>query len=277
VAAGGFALNHMAAPGLRPDGFLALAARLGVTGVEIRNDLAGNAILDGTPAAEMRALAARHGLRILSLNALQRFNDWSETRAGEAAALADYAAEAGAAALVLVPTNDGTGLDPAERRAKLAEALDALAPILARRGILGLVEPLGFATCSLRLKSEAAAAIGACGTGAPFRLVHDSFHHALAGEARIFPDLTGLVHVSGVTDPRLAPDAMRDPHRVLVDAADRLGTVTQIVALRAAGVTAPLSFEPFAPGVHADPDLEGALARSIAFIRTAVRAGGQEA
>ena len=36
-----------------------------------------------------------------------------------------------------------------------------------------------------------------------FRLVHDTFHHHLAGEAAIFPELTGLVHISGVDDPAL--------------------------------------------------------------------------
>src|SRR3712207_7488353 len=36
---------------------------------------------------------------------------------------------------------------------------------------------------------------------------------------------TGLVHISGVTDPSVAVDDMLDAHRVLVDGADRLGNI----------------------------------------------------
>ena len=57
-----FALNHMAAPRLRVEAFFDLAGRLGINQVEIRNDLAGNAILDGTPATRIRALARDAGL-----------------------------------------------------------------------------------------------------------------------------------------------------------------------------------------------------------------------
>ena len=45
-----FALNHIAAPSLPADRFFALARELGLTKVEIRNDLAGVPMADGTPA-----------------------------------------------------------------------------------------------------------------------------------------------------------------------------------------------------------------------------------
>ena len=95
-------------------------------------------------------------------------------------------------------------------------------------------------------KSEAAQAIAAVDGGADFRLVHDTFHHHLAGEAALFPALTGLVHISGVDDPALGVADMRDAHRVLVTGGDRLGNVAQIRALFAAGYDGFLSFEPFA-------------------------------
>ena len=79
-----FALNHMTAPALKLDAFFALAVSLGMTKVEIRNDLNGNAILDGTAPAEVKALAERHGVTIISINALQRFNEWTPARAAEA-------------------------------------------------------------------------------------------------------------------------------------------------------------------------------------------------
>ena len=58
--------------------------------------------------------------------------------------------------------------------------------------------------------------------------MHDTFHHHLAGETEFFPERTGIVHISGVVDPDVAVDDMLDPHRVLVDDADRLENVPQI-------------------------------------------------
>jgi len=261
-----FALNHMCAPSLSLEAFFAAAKQLGIDSVEIRNDLAGNAILDGTPAVAVKELAVRHGLAIISINALQRFNEWTEERAREAAELIDYARDCGARALVLVPVNDGSGREPEVRRTNLRKALSALKPMLEAAGIVGLVEPLGFEICSLSLKSEAAAAIEELGAKSTFCLVHDTFHHHLAGETAIFPDLTGLVHISGVDDPTVSVDDMRDPHRVLVDASDRLDNVGQLRALLSAGYAGPASFEPFAPTVHALAEPVAAIKESMAYV-----------
>ncbi|MBB3285180.1 MULTISPECIES: TIM barrel protein [unclassified Rhizobium] len=261
-----FALNHMCAPSLTLEAFFAVAKELGIDKVEIRNDLAGNAILDGTPAMAVKELAAREGVAIISINALQRFNEWNDERAREAAELIDYARDCGARALVLVPVNDGSGREPEVRRANLRKSLSALKPMLEAAGIIGLVEPLGFEICSLRLKSEAAAAIEELGAKSTFCLVHDTFHHHLAGEAAIFPELTGLIHISGVSDPDVSVADMRDPHRVLVDARDRLDNVGQLRALIAAGYAGPASFEPFAPTVHALNEPIAALKESMAYI-----------
>lgn len=265
-----FALNHMAAPHLDIDGFFALSARLGCFDVEIRNDIAGQAILDGTSPDVIRAAAARHGQKILTINALQRFNDWSPTRAAEAEALAKACAQTGAAALILVPRNDGTGCGDGERKASLAVALRGLAPILERHAIMGFVEPLGFDICSLSLKSEAAEVIHHLGLRNRFRLTHDTFHHHLAGETATFPDLTGLIHISGVTDRGISLSDMRDSHRVLVDADDRIGNIAQIRVLLDAGVTVPCSFEPFSAAVHDSTTLPDDLSASMTYIRTAL-------
>jgi 2-keto-myo-inositol isomerase len=257
-----FALNHICAPSLPPSAFFALARSLDIDRVEIRNDLAGNALLDGTSPEAIAAAAEAAGVNILSINALQRFDRWTDERAAEARALVEIARRCGARALVLVPTNDGAG------ETDLRQALAALQPILAPAGILGLVEPLGFATCSLRSKAEAVAAIRALGGESVFQLVHDTFHHHLAGEAEVFADMTGLVHISGVSDPSLADDALRDRHRVLVDAEDRIDNLGQIRRLRAAGYQGPLSFEPFAPEIQALADPAAALSASIVHIRS---------
>jgi 2-keto-myo-inositol isomerase len=266
-----FALNHMVAPRLDFPRFAALARRLAITDVEIRNDLPGVLLQDGTPATSVREAATAAGVRILTINALQRFNVWNEARAAEAAELADYARACGAAALVLCPLNDrADARDEAQRQTDLRHALAALRPILAARGITGLIEPLGFEESSLRYKRVAVDAIVAIDGADRFALLHDTFHHALSGETEIFPARTGLVHISGVEDRTLARSAIRDAHRVLVGERDVLGNLKQIHDLVAGGYGGPFSFEPFAESVHALPDVAGALSESIAFIRRAV-------
>jgi 2-keto-myo-inositol isomerase len=265
-----FALNHMSAPSLSIEGFFAMAEALGVSGVEIRNDLSGNADIGSTPARAVRDAAERHGLTILSINALQRFNEWNDERAKEAAELIAYARDCGAKALVLVPVNDGSGKDDGVRQKNLMTALAALKPMLDAAGIIGLVEPLGFSVCSLSSKAEAANAIEELGAQATFRLVHDTFHHHLANEAPLFGHMTGLVHISGVVDPTVAVAEMRDPHRVLVDGKDRLDNIGQIRALIADRYDGPFSFEPFAAEVHTLADPAKALSASMAFIAEAV-------
>jgi 2-keto-myo-inositol isomerase len=261
-----FALNHMIAPALPLHEFFTLAQSLGISAVEIRNDLADNAIIDGTPANQVKALAEKHGLTIISINALQRFNEWNDDRAREAQELISYARDCGAKALVLVPVNDGSGQKDGERQASLRQALTALKPMLEQAGIIGLVEPLGFEICSLRSKTEAVEGISAVGGEGRFRLVHDTFHHYLAGEEKFYPEITGLVHISGVADADVTVSEMRDPHRVLVDADDRIDNAGQIERLRTSGYAGFFSFEPFSPAVHQRSDIGTAVRESMEFL-----------
>lgn len=262
-----FALNHMTVPRLGIEAFFDLAHRLGMTEVEIRNDLGGEVVAGGMSPDRVRALAEESGLTILTINALQRFNDWNPEREEQAIALADYAAACGAKAVVLVPVNDGSGRANGERQGNLRIALKGLTPILQARGLTGLVEPLGFESCSLRSKKEAREALAAIGAEGTFGLVHDTFHHCLAEEPELFCGATGLVHISGVADPGARVADMRDPHRVLVDRRDRLNNVGQIHALIQGGYAGPFSFELFADEVHRLDDIEAALIDSMNFIR----------
>ena len=263
-------LNHRVAPAAGLGAFFDLAVSLGITRVEIRNDLPGVALADGTPAATVRREAEARGLAILSINALYPFNVWTPERAEQARALIDAAAACGAGGVVLCPLNDAARrAGDAERLGALRDALAALAPLLRRAGVTGLVEPLGFPASSLRSKREAIEAIDAVGEAGTFKLVHDTFHHHVAGETELFPGRTGLVHVSGVVDAGIPRDAMRDAHRVLVDGGDRLDNLGQIRALAAGGYGGPLCFEPFADSVSNAPDIRAALADSVAAIRRA--------
>ena len=259
-----FAMNHIAAPKLALDDFFAMARRLGATEVEIRNDLPD--IVGTRDPAEVRAAAEAAGVTILSINALYPFNVWSGDLPARAVALADYAAACGAQALVMCPLNDGNKVT----HSRVVEALDAMTPILKTRGLTGLVEPLGFPISSLRTKAEAIAAMTEADEDGTYLLMHDTFHHHLAGETEFYPRRTGLVHISGVTDPGVAVADMLDAHRVLVDGTDRLENIAQIRAMLAAGYDGPFSFEPFAAEVHDLADPEAALRKSMDHIRASV-------
>ncbi|WP_126286387.1 TIM barrel protein [Burkholderia stagnalis] len=269
-----FSLNRMSAPRMPLDQYVALCRRLGVDTIEIRNDLDGVEITDGTPAAAVREKADAGGLTILTINALQRFEQWNGERADEATVLADYAARCGARALVLCPTNSRSDTRSADaRHADLVKALKAFKPILETRGLLGFIEPLGFEECALRRKSDAVKGIYAAAGEPVFRLVHDTFHHHLAGEDIFFPNLTGLVHISGVEEGDLPVDRMRDGHRVLVGGADRLGNLRQLRELLARGYRGAFSFEPFASEIAEAADIEDRLRASMDYVRAELTAG----
>lgn len=257
-----FAINHITAPRLPLEEFFATALRLGMTQVEIRNDLPD--IVNRMDPAEVKSAAEKAGVEIVSINALYPFNVWSGDLPEKAVALAEYAAASGAKALVMCPLNDGTKVSFDD----LVASLEAMKPILTERGLIGLVEPLGFPISSLRTKKEALRAIDAAEGRHVYKLMHDTFHHHLAGETEFFPDRTGLVHISGVNDPGVQVEDMLDSHRVLVDPNDRLENISQIKALIEAGYDGPYSFEPFAEEVHGLADPEASVRKSMDYIKS---------
>lgn len=255
----------MTVPHLPYAGFLDLAGALGCMGVEVRNDL-DRPLFDGLAPEAAGQMARDRGLRLVGLSQVYPFNSWSDAIAAEVAALIDTARRAGAETISLIPRNDGTGLGNGERHAKLRIALKAIRPMLEDAGLVALVEPLGFLRSSLRSKEDLVDTIEALDAWDQFRLVHDTFHHALAGGGPMFPGQTGIVHISAVVDPAPALEQMEDAHRVLVDESDRLGTVGQIAALLAAGYDGPVSYECFSPEVHALADPQTAIGQSFEFI-----------
>lgn len=262
-----FTLNHITAPRLHAVQFLDLAQALGCSGVEFRNDL-GRPLFDGERPETIRAAAQARGLRIVGLSQVYPFNAWTDAVRREVITLIGLAKACGAETISLIPRNDGHGCAASERGVNLRHALREIAPLLQDAGLVALVEPLGFESSSLRSKAETVGAIEALGVADQFKIVHDTFHHHLAGGGDYFPAHTGIVHISGVVDPELAVNAMRDEHRVLVDEQDRLGNVAQIAALRAQGYAGPLSFEAFSPLIHQRDDIEIALRESMDFITT---------
>lgn len=272
-----FALNHITAPRLDCREFIELAQRLGCVGVELRNDLADKglcdrAFFDGESPKSIGEFAKARGIRLLGLSEVYAFNRWSDEIRAKVERLIGEAQASGAESISLIPSNDGRSETDEARLDALRDALSRILPMLAGTDLIAFVEPLGFATSSLRHKREAIAAIEAVGGGSRYRLVHDTFHHHLAGETEFFPDWTGIVHISGVVDPQLSAAEMRDEHRILVDGRDRLGNVAQIATLAAAGYKGAYSYECFAPSVHHSPALGTDLASSLQYIEASAAA-----
>ncbi len=261
-----FSLNHMVAPRLGYNAFFDLALSLGINAVEIRNDIP-TALMGNKNAKLIGKLAKDKGITIITVNALQRWNQWTKAKADEAKKLAEYTALTGAKNLILVPTND-TKFKP-EHEARLGGirvALDCLKSILKDHGLIGCVEPLGFVECSLRLKAEALAAIDAVGGSKRFKVTHDTFHHFVAGEKDVFGGRTGLIHVSGVVDAKHTASTMRDPQRLLVDASDMIDNRGQVQRLMVDGYKGYVSFEPFSADVHKSKMIAREVARSMDYL-----------
>ena len=120
-----FALNHMTVAQRSYRELVSLASELNCAGIEVRNDLP-QALFDGMDPAAAGALARDHGLRLLAVAEVKRFNDWSADKAAEALALMKIAKAAGAEAVSLIPRNDNQGMGNGERQAALRVALKAL-------------------------------------------------------------------------------------------------------------------------------------------------------
>lgn len=271
-----FAINHITCPRLRYDELLQLAGALGCQAVQLRNDL-GRPLFDGDAPALVKQKLDDAGLRLLSLAEVKRFNDTHGDRVEQAKRLIDIAVACGAEAVSLIPTNDADFQPDANRRRdNLKAILEQLAGPIADAGLRGMVEPLGFSISSLRSKAEAVAVIDELDLWQVYRLVHDSFHHYLAGEANVYPQHTGILEISGVVDHSVGADRLADGHRVLVTADDRLQNVEQIRALLDGGYAGCVSYECFASSVQTLADPAPALKNSMAYIRQAIEQSSRQ-
>jgi 2-keto-myo-inositol isomerase len=253
------------------DEFLTLAKSAGVAAVEIRNDIAGREFADGTPAREIKARLDEAGLKIASVNALQRFNDWTSDREKEALALIRYAAELGAPGLVLCPAHEARDTwDEETKDAKLREGLRELMPIFDGEGIKGYVEPLGMFHSTMKNQAKAVAAIDDVGGSESFALCYDTFQYFRCADDAWFPDRVALIHVSGISRTDLAPGNLTEPDRGLVMTDDRVGNIEKLREATAAGYSGFVSIEPFSPQTQSDPNLSANLKRSINLMRSAL-------
>ena len=69
-----FAINRISASRMPFAGYLAMCRRLGVSAIEIRNDLPHAETCDGTAPAAIQAAARQADITIVSINALYPFD-----------------------------------------------------------------------------------------------------------------------------------------------------------------------------------------------------------
>ncbi|WP_457580950.1 TIM barrel protein [Ensifer canadensis] len=259
------ALNQKTASRLSYECFLDIAKDLGCVGVEARNDL-GRPFFDGLAPGEAGEMARARGLQLLGLSEVYPFDDWSDVRATCVQDLIDTAEASGAQTISLIPRVDGVGTEDGVRQLVLRQVLREILPMREGRKVLALIEPIGFAASSLRDKTELVEAIEAVGGRGKFKMVHDTFQHAIAGGGPVFPDYTALVHISGISDPAPPLDEHLDARRILVDERDRCDTCGQVLAFLEAGYGGAFSFECTDPLVRESPRLAAEIARSFEFI-----------
>lgn len=270
-----FALNRIACPSLGLEDFFAFTADLGLSKVEIRNDLPGGAVIDGMPAAKAAELAQRRGVSIISINALQKFNlkAMEARNLAELEKLLELAAALRCTAIVMCPNNDRN--DHRDARSRVEETVSALVaygPAFTERQIFGWVEPLGFPESSLSSIVVATEAIKRSGFGC-YRIVCDTFHHYLGPDTQDDIDASfatsqaGLIHVSGV-ESSIPKETYRDEHRGLLSSADRMGSREQIQRMVSLGYAGDISFEPFSADVQrmSKGALAAALTKSIEYL-----------
>ncbi len=260
------ALNQKTAPNLAFANFLDLAAELGCVGVEPRDDL-GRPIFDGIEPMKAGEMARERGLRFIGLSEVYPFNDWNETRRAAVARLIETAQAAGAETVSLIPRVDGLGGDASEQAITLRAVLAEVFSMLHGTGVVGLVEPIGFSTSSIKIQREATQAIEDLDADDRLGIVHDTFQHVLAGDPDIIVRHIRLVHISGVDDDSGILTDPLDAQRVLVDEHDRTDALGQVKNLLEMGYAGPFSYECTSPLIQGNSDLKAQISASITYLR----------
>lgn len=260
-----FSLNHILSPSLSIKNFIKLSKKTGTQNIEIRNDLPNIKIVNEDPYL-IKKISTKLKIKILTINALQKFNIWNKEREEELLFLCNFAKKCNCKGIVLVPLNTGDYTEYKERKKLLNNSLKNIEVILNEYGLTGYVEPLGFKTSSLSLKIEVAEAIDLISSKSTLKIMHDTFHHFLSGEENIYPKLTGLVHISGVSNNKLKISEMRDDDRELIDEKDIIKNLDQMKSLITNGYKGIFSFEPFSKKIQNIDDPSSRIINNIEYL-----------
>ncbi|AHG20032.2 inosose isomerase [Chania multitudinisentens RB-25] len=275
IALDRFCINRKIAPNLDLESFFRLVKKCGLNKVELRNDMPNGGITGHLSNEQANLLATEYGIEIVTINALGKFNLLHDKAAllANAEALLAQAAAIHSKALVMCPSCDTQDRrSDTQKREDTLESLTLLAPLFKQYGIAGYVEPLGFSMSSLRSSLLAQAIIR--DSGAPYKIVLDTFHHYLsdvaqaAFDSQIQVEHIGLVHLSGVEDPR-GKSSLTDEERIMLSEKDRLASKAQVHNLEHLGYTGFYAFEPFSSQLNTwtESDIEYEIQRSIALLQ----------
>ena len=279
-----FALNRIIAPAMSLPDFIQFTAKLGLSKIELRNDLPDRKeikdITDGLKPAEVKKVLEGEGVSVVSINALQKFNlpARRKDRIEELREMLKLSSAIDCPAVVLCPNNEKDDTrTPREKYTNTVQALIDYAPLFTEYNIAGYVEALGFGISSLASLPAVTEAIKASGYGC-YRTLFDTFHHYIGPDDKnIFGmdglgasceiPYTGLVHISGVEDD-IPIDQFLDCHRILIGSKDRMGNKEVINRLDSMGYLGTFSFEAFSSEVQKmTPDkLKQAIEESLQFI-----------
>ncbi|AMH00093.1 MULTISPECIES: TIM barrel protein [Serratia] len=275
IAPDRFCINRKIAPNLDLEQFFSLVKKCGLNKVELRNDMPSGKVTDNLSNDQLNALAEKYGIEIVTINALGMFNLLDDQAAllKNAEALLSQAQAIRSKALVLCPhCSAGDNRSEEQKKTDTLAALKLLAPLFRQYGVQGYVEPLGFGISSLRSSLLTQSLIR--DSGAPYKIVLDTFHHYLSDvtqpefDAQIQIDGIGLVHLSGVEDRR-AKSALSDEERIMLSDKDRLESKKQVQDLERLGYTGIYAFEPFSSQLDSwtAADIEREIRQSIALLQ----------
>jgi 2-keto-myo-inositol isomerase len=266
-----FAMNRTCAPQYSLQAFIELVSAAGVGAVEIRNDIPEREFMDGAPPEKVLSALKAGNIRVASVNALQRFNEWNTEREAEAKSLIGYAARLGAPGVVLCPVHNlDHGWSEAESEKNLRYGLRNLRPILQALGVKGYVEPLGMVGSTMKKQCMAVDAVSDIDGWDVYELCFDTFQYFRCGDDMLYPERIGLAHISGITRDDLAAGQLTESDRGLIDATDRVDNIGQIKRLLGSGYKGFVSMEPFSPQVQQSPDLLVNLKTSFARLTSAL-------
>lgn len=275
IAPDRFCINRKIAPNLDLEQFFSLVKKCGLNKVELRNDMPSGKVTDNLSNDQLNALAEKYGIEIVTINALGMFNLLDDQAAllKNAEALLSQAQAIRSQALVLCPhCSAGDNRSEEQKKTDTLAALKLLAPLFRQYGVQGYVEPLGFGISSLRSSLLTQSLIR--DSGAPYKIVLDTFHHYLSDvtqpefDAQIQIDGIGLVHLSGVEDLR-AKSALSDEERIMLSDKDRLESKKQVQDLERLGYTGIYAFEPFSSQLDSwtAADIEREIRQSITLLQ----------
>lgn len=270
-----FCINRKIAPNLKLESFFRLVKNCGLNKVELRNDMPSGKVTDNLSNEQLNALATEFGIEIVTINALGMFNLLADQAAllKNAEALLIQAKAIHSKALVMCPHCSASDRrSEVQKKEDTLAALQLLAPLFKQYGVEGYVEPLGFGISSLR--SSLLAQSITRDSGAPYKLVLDTFHHYLSDvtqsefDAQIRVEQIGLVHLSGVEDLRIK-GALSDEERIMLSDKDRLASITQVQNLERLGYQGVYAFEPFSSQLNTwtEGDIEREIRQSIALLQ----------